>query len=621
MADKVKKVRKDKVQASKSEQKGVHLDVKRDLSQSTCSPVFKYLKDPDSTHQEPSSPYILNSAKAPVQNMQGYDNPPTGLPIIIREKELTKKQKTMKHFVQINDFSQVNEDIKKKEFHASIHRDASINFVNNISSIAASNYTRKKNQGLMLVNELWGQKYHKSIMHISGLVKDQYYIKGKSRMVASKRLNQVQNYYEEKHKDEIKNQREFLELLVVPSEEMTTDSALLKQLNLRAESPITKNFTDDLCAKAHTRRHSSHHSPSASFISSSSPTVKDVKYSQFASNSQPRPGQFETTPSKAEVSTQNNTIRSFALSSDSKDEQVSGNYRALIEKDSSSSSNQDTNSIFSLASRPNLELTYTSSTAGGLSKINEEKELDGDSPIHSALNFKSKLMNSKPKTSLPSRRLFIKTDLPVKSSMAQKKASLSPKFQGHFLKTSSNANWSPMHEKSSAKSARLSYNTNGFSDHKRRSLPFALDIQKFPIHKRCVSHSNEYLISPIFLSPKQQNELFGDFKTPRSTINTSKASIDNRTSDMDRLFTSFQNFMFYCDEVRDDDDIKKTMQETWRSTKDMFSTPREKFIRSTKEPQESLETVLRKTFHMRANSGKGHPSSRNKDTLKFKSIS
>ena len=170
-----------------------------------------------------------------IQDMKNHDNPPDGLPAIIREKDLVWRQKTMNQFLKINNFSSITEETKKKEIHAKIHKKAELAFVENISDYASANYQNKKNQGTMFVNELWGRKYHQSMVTVSGLKNAQYRIKGKFLKATTERMKELEKYYEEKHADEIKQQRSFIEAMIIPYENTEIDNDFRAMLNSKRD--------------------------------------------------------------------------------------------------------------------------------------------------------------------------------------------------------------------------------------------------------------------------------------------------------------------------------------------------------------------------------------------------
>lgn len=624
MENKSKTLRRNRLQVRTNlndEEEGIHLDIKRPNTSLGSSPVFRYLQDASKKNIEPVSPYLQEHHK-PVQNMGDYSSPPAGLPIIITEKDLVKRQKTMRHFLSINNFGGLIEDIRKKESHPTIQKNATIQQINNVANMTTINYARKKNQGLMLVNELWGQKYHKSIVYATGLKKDEYRLKGQSRKVTSERVKKVENYYSKKNREQIQKEREFIELLVIPVENTESNKELLERLHSdNSESPFRRSL------RTPSHRESVKIDMSSRRGTATSPSVLSprtfARKSQFSGSAYLRNDSASTTdltsPIKSnflsDTSTTHAITKEFLLTEP--DQSIAGN--SLTDRDMSN------NYVLSSPSlnRFTFDNTAAVTVSPRLEGIREEMEQDLESPLTKTLRGEYR-----PKTSQcnsPDTKISL-----ISPTMDQKLHQENKKRMGTLAGSRSDFNNSPslnfdfkynpvVRSKGSVGNLQINtassppdikhkhYNTSrAFESIKPHSSVFTGKFQK--------SGSIGFMEQSTFqnLELEQVRSANNFTQTPKRT-NDSKAlsaikltetshsrspSIARhcKATEIGRFKNNFQNLMYYCEEIRNDAVVEASMRETKKSARAMFSSPREKIIDNLKRAKDSLTTEMKRAF-------------------------
>lgn len=652
----------------------------------TQSHVFQFLPEPDQQTKE-KRPHTVRF----VQNMNEYHNPPEGLPIIIREKDLANRQRTMKHFLALNDFSTIPEQFKKKESHPEIQKHASIQFITNIANIASSNYAHKKNQGVMLVNELWGRKYHKSILHASGLRKDQHRIKQKSLKIASERVKAVEKYYEAKHRDEIQKEREFLELLVIPVENTESNQDLKAMLNTKKTDMHRKSRSIGLTV--HNRRNSLF--PSADNTQTSKPdtpqdssqgspqTITDTEIKDFKialtsaaprsrsqvvvdatarnANQSPVEG-LPSVPSLFKLgSTQQQTFTTLMTEN--------SNYKTIETEPSPLGAKSLSNTIFTRgASIPNLkpperEQQINSPISPILSIFQKNlsfKDLDNESPLTKAL--RSYVHKRAASVSSPSLELFsqkssrkpehnrsvskhsIRTSSPedtVKNAKKNDSKAESFKEIDGKSRPSTTVSTKRLHVSSLARTdSKNSVRTVTLSDmgkpntsmpKKKRNIGLQIEIpdnvpelknrpqtvsgksatqmksaMEYQMHsipestKEFGRKNENYFPSTMRATSSGSAALFSTqstFNSPGSGNNNAMSKGRIKAEEIDRLKNNFLNLMFYCEDVRDDQEVIGSVKETQKTVRELFKFQNKQIKGSEKKSKEELAKTIHRFFH------------------------
>ena len=155
---------------------------------------------------------------------------PMSFPIVVTEKGLNLKNQTMKHFLSVNDYDNMKEELKKPDTHQLIDKHANIGQVQNLLRIASNSYERKKNNGTMFVNELWGRKYHQSVIHATGLSRSKQMLKAKFLDTAQNRIEKLDQYYEQKHKEANQKERLLIEKCLVSDDDQNKEHLLDEKL-------------------------------------------------------------------------------------------------------------------------------------------------------------------------------------------------------------------------------------------------------------------------------------------------------------------------------------------------------------------------------------------------------
>lgn len=553
--------------------------------------VFDYLPEYETQSGRPS-----HSQKArQVQNMRDYDNPPENLPIIIREKELTSKQRTMTRFVTINNFSSIEEEVKKKETHQKIHKKATLEFVNHLANTANVNYERKKNQGVMFLNELWGKKYHQSVVTASGLRNAQYQIKGKSLKVSSERVKAVGKYYEDKHKDQIARERGLLEAVVVPMD--NTDSS--KELRERLDESRALTERDRFSTprgEPGTRRADIYRSINKS-------GMEDVSSSQTPSPYRNR------NPHRASTLIPTSTSL-FGLSSASS---------KMLKTPESTASHQKTRKFrfddLSLANQSTNEEQNQPEIVRRTETVKETDEMNSKwqnstqlPPIDSTSPEKSKEYEIKgAKHHLPSTTY---------SNAFPNGSTFSSKSTFNTVRTLKKSQTTPIRQKFNATSLTSTKDSRNDIDATRlldSKLSESHDFNK----KSLVSTPNAQNRGSTFIriKPFLSESAIGKssrveksaFFLSNSKMNATSSPAGTRvkTEEIESLKNNFLNLVSYCEEVRADQEVHKAFREAQNNSERMFLSPREKKMKNQnqkkKQPNVDLMRTIQSMFSVREN--------------------
>lgn len=570
--------------------------------------VFQFLPQPEpKTH--PSNP-------RPVQDMDDYSNPPPELPIIIREKDLLNRQKTMKHFLSINDFNDTAEEIKKKESHHKIHKHAPLEYITNISTVTSSHFDRKKNQGLMLVNELWGQKYHQSIMEATGLRKANYQIKGKALKAASERVTAVRKYYEDKHKDEIQREREFLELLVIPVENTESNPELKAKLDsddkIKRSSGRTMTFATH--RKIHIPTNSGSVEASPKKISPGSTSNRPQQSTEIfyfpRKHSAPM---LEMSNGLKTDSSRQNSVDSGYFS----DRKIPGGSDTEESPFAGRQSNAG-NGFQPLNPSKFRGESEDPSNGQKLEKVSEE--LEGDSSLVKKGRKKTNSASTSKKDI--SIQEISTTESPVPSGMKSMKHLSSPQGEKSKFPPTKPQLRAQLFQKLEP----IIRPESGSAKNSLTSTP-----KSSTLHRKTFDSSREDYGSKFRISSPQPSFYQKGSKAPSTMSNSNLSGFQDRrysnpsypseglppvepqngsgavrTDEIERLKKNFLNLVVYCEEVREDYQVKETMKETKKTTQNLFAT-REKTLKDmqTKQSQEQLERSIKKRFAPPKNKLKG----------------
>ena len=120
-------------------------------------------------------------------------------------------------------------------------------------------------------------------------------------------------------------------------------------------------------------------------------------------------------------------------------------------------------------------------------------------------------------------------------------------------------------------------------------------------HQRILSTGSNSIISPQrVVDRRQPTPVSSEYGLTR--LHTASSTGAVKTEEIERLKKNFLNLMFYCEEVRNDKEIKDSMRETQHMAHEMFATNKERQRKTAKQSKEKLLKEITKFFSQNVSS-------------------